>query len=230
MRTFLTLFVCTFLVSCAPDGQHTQPMEPAPDQPPGPVIGNPEPPAPPGPVIGTPAGASGDYFILIQPPQPAFTVISVRPVSGQSFPEELERWNPSNGQLRDNFTIDWRATARCGSGLSQVRISGPGGSLSQNFDDGPQIIDGTAAYQSFDIDAADQVCFSWLESIIQACDGDLLPPDCMAAQTHTFTFGPGNPLPGSTPVTVSSTCVSGDTVNPATIIPRLELRCSRADL
>lgn len=178
------------------------------------------PRAGPGLTIGT---TSGDYFILSPPPRPPVSQIVVRPDWSQAGELlDVERMEPGDSALRFQLSIDWRATAVCSSGLSSVQIDGPGGSINQEIDNAPMIIEGTARYQSFDIEAADQVCISWLEAELEDCAQNVNCP--VVSFANIFEFGPENPLPGSTPITISSTCVSGGTPE-KDIIPRLELHC-----
>lgn len=176
------------------------------------------------PITGLPLqGSSRDYMVLRQPQAPARVTLFVRPVSGQAIHSEVERWDPGTNQLRDALSINWSAQASCQNGLSRVTISGPGGSQVQQFPLGQPSISGRTRYQSFEVDAVDDVCIAWAEEIVADC-GWPLEPTSECPDDVMFVFGRDDPLPDSAPVVVGGNCTDGP-LPQRTYVPRLELTC-----
>ena len=169
-------------------------------------------------------GVNRDYMVLRQPQAPADVTLTLRPVGGQAIPSQVERNQPSTAALRDALSINWFAQASCRTGLNRVTISGPGGSLVQQFPAGQRTISGRTRYQSFEVDAVDDVCIGWAEAIVAACGWPLEPgrPDC--EDEVTFTFGPNDPLPDSAPIVVGGRC-DGGALPQRAYVPRLTLTC-----
>lgn len=180
------------------------------------------------PMSGLPLeGNSRDYIVLRQPQAPARVILSVRAVSGQALPSEVERWDPGTSQLRDALSINWFAQASCRNDLSRVSIAGPGGSIVQRFGPGRPSISGRTRYQSFEVEAVDDVCLAWAEEIVADC-GWPLEPGAPCEIEKMFVFGPDDPLPGSAAIVVAGNCTDGP-LPQRTYVPRLEVTCLLQD-
>lgn len=159
------------------------------------------------------------YVMLVPPAEAATAWVCI----GADARARAVLRQPGSAALQEALTQDWTATARCDAGIAQLRITGPTGTALQNFPVGRHYVDGIARLQSFDVTAVIRQCAGWFDSLPDACRSAPEGEAC-AALEQDFSFGPGAPLPGSAPLSISASCVNGD-IAPRQITPRLELRC-----
>ena len=174
-----------------------------------------------------PPGPAPGFVVLRQPQADHDLIVRVHPVLGQGgdpADHVWERTDPQGNAYAVARSIRWSATASCAEGIDWIRISGPGGTQTQQVGGQRNAIAGHVTYDSFDADALDAVCLGWGQAMNTACANDDTGPGCPLSET--FDDGHRAIVRGSAPIVVSGACMDGP-MPTRTYRPRLALECRR---
>jgi hypothetical protein len=169
---------------------------------------------------GTPKGYAFLLQILPQGRAPEVS-IELAP-EDTSLPPDNWTWyvsNPSDNGLESLLSFKWYAQASCPDVLTLLRVSGPGGTLTQNPLYNP--IWGYFNTQSFTVDTVKNVCIDWAND--NTCDP--AEPGCVLYETIELVGGVA-PATAADRLRLQASCASGPVAD-TSYAPLLSVRCVR---
>jgi hypothetical protein len=127
--------------------------------------------------------------------------------------------DPSDNALKLALSFKWYAQASCPDALTQLKVSGPGGTLTQNPLWNP--IWGYFNTQSFTLDTVKNICIDWAT----ANNCDPTEPGCQLVETFDLVGGVA-PAAAADRLHLKASCASGPVAD-TFYAPVMRLRCDR---
>jgi hypothetical protein len=174
--------------------------------------------------LGESGGQPKGYAFLMQVlPQGRTPQVSINltPVDATVPPWEFtwEMTDPSDNGLKSLLALKWYGQAACPDNLTLLKVTGPGGTLTQNPLSNP--IWGYFNAQSFSVDTVKGVCIDWAND--DTCDP--AEPGCVLTQTFELVGGVAPATPADI-LHLKASCASGPLPN-LDYAPVLSVRCNR---
>jgi len=170
-------------------------------------------------------GPRGYAFLL--PVQPATgsayeVELDLRPDSTIPPPDEWV-WHVDNSpaQIKSDLTFKWFAQASCPGDITQLQVSGPGGTLTQGLPIANPIW-GYFSTQSFTVDTVRNICTDWANS--NKCD--IAEPGCPLIE-HFDLVGGMPPTSPADRLRLKASCSGSGPLPTLDYGAKVRLRCNR---